>query len=114
MQEFRFELSEALRRFSLHGPRNIHILVWPVKVYVRKSQRRIGRCLDLATIDVYEPSKGYGRETVKAFEEAAKAFPDLYECVFVENVVNDFLQKALVRYGYSEVPGDYQSMFKRV
>ena len=103
--------------------RNVWIAERDIDVYVRKSIRLLDKssttptpCLDIGSVEVYEPHRGIGIFTgfLDRFEQAAIK---LHRAVYVESIQNPRLQKFLERRGYQMVPNSNEiapNMFKIV
>ena len=111
LEEFKALALRAQTDFLAGKARNSWVQAGPVRAYLRRSVRRLGGgqapCLDLASIEIEDGSRGrgFGRAFVEMLERAALGRPDL-EWVYVENVLERRFADFFARRGYAEVFAD--------
>ena len=102
------ESKDELDNFLTSNSRNSWLHLDGFDIYVRKAIHYIDnkqvKCFDLATVNSETPGSGKFRGFLKALEQKIKAV-GVYECIYVESVLNDGLVRLLPELGYKEVPG---------
>lgn len=105
-------LMHRVNRFARSGKRNAWIFTWPVKIYLRKSWRRIDLrmprySLDLASIEVNYKWRGIGLGNCArlVIENVAKTYD--FDGVYIENVFENRFGDFFKRKGYIAVNQNY-------
>lgn len=107
MEEFKFDFNRRLTEFITAGCRNAWLDVGPMRMYVRKSKRLVdGKLLtafDIASVSVCEEMRrsGYFKAALEVIHEICH---DVFECLFVENVISEPLYEYFKKTeGWTEV-----------
>lgn len=105
------EFFEKLREFLKSDTRNLWINTNDFKIYVRKSKRpynnKLISCLDLATIEVFEPGKGLFTVLLNVLLRMKM------HNIFIESIINERFYKFLALLGFEECgPTNLIKVFK--